>query len=192
MKKGKIFAFVLLLGVFILSTEAFALPVGQHVGFYDFEIPGTPVNWTWTHTLDNNEFIPHLEDNEPLIIKHALLLLSLNFTPDMNSKGKYVFNASVNLDDSLLGNINYSSWSEHWVYNLIWGTSITDPVILEKIADKSATITIASNIGTLNYVQHSVLLGSGVVGPEPISMALVGAGLAGLPIAVRFRRLLRK
>jgi hypothetical protein len=190
MKKGTFFVFVLLLGVFILSTNVFALPVGQHVGFYDVEFPGA-IN-SWTHSLSNYDFIPNLEDNDSLIIEHALLLLSLNFTPDMNSKGKYIFNASVNLEGSLLGNINYSSWSEHSVYNWLWGTSITDPGILAEIADKSATITIASNIGTLNYVQNSVLLGNGTVGPEPISMALVGAGLAGLPIAVRFRRLLRK
>jgi hypothetical protein len=190
MKKGKIFAFVLLLGVFILSTEAFALPVGQHVGFYDFEIPGTPVNWTWTHTLDNNEFIPHLEDNEPLIIKHALLLLSLNFTPDINSMGKYIFNASVDLDGSLLGNINYSSWCEPSVYDWHWWKSITGPVVLNENGILNMQINVTK--GTLNYVHNSFITGSAHVGPEPISMALLGAGLAGLPIAVRFRRLLRK
>ena len=189
MKKGKIFVFVLLLGILVLSTNAFALPVGQHFGFFDVMLPGATNNWT--HSLNNFNFIPHLEDNEPLIIEHALLLLSLNFEP-IKDMGKYIFKASVDLEGSLLGNINYSSRRKHWVYNLIWGTSITDSFILDKIADKSATITITQNIGTVKYVQHSVLLGSARVAPEPISMALVGAGLVGLPIAVRFRRLLRK
>jgi len=189
MIRRKIYVFVLLLGVLILTTNVFALPVGQHVGFFDLEFPGSTNSWT--HSLTKYNFIPNLDDNEPLIIKHALLLLSLNFEP-IKDMGKYIFNASVDLEGSLLGDINYSSRRKHWVYNLIWGTSITDSFILDKIANKSATITITQNIGTVKYVQHSVLLGSARVAPEPISMALVGAGLVGLPIAVRFRRLLRK
>src|SRR3990172_2270309 len=121
-----------------------------------------------------------------------MLLLSLNFKPYSNRFGKYGFKASVYMDDLFLGKIYYVSHLNNWVEDKLWSRSITDPDILNKIADQSAKIEIITSRGKLKYVNHSVLLGSGVVGPEPISMALVGAGLAGLPIAVRFRRLLRK
>lgn len=185
MKKGKVFVYILLLGILVLTTDAFALPVGQHFGFYDLVVlPGTN---PWTHNLDNDVFIPNLDDNEPLIIEHALLLLSLNFKPSIIGK----FKASVELDGESLGIINYN-FNNNLVRNRRWWKSITNPDILDLIADRPAEIRINVLKGTLNYVRHSVLLGSGVVGPEPISMALVGAGLVGLPIAVRFRRLLRK
>ena len=190
MKKGKIFVFVLLVGILILSTDALALPVGQLFTFYDVELPG--ITNPWTHFLDNDEFIPNMEDNEPLIIDHALLLLSVNFKPWRNCTGRYGFRASVYLDDLFLGNIAYISSLGGWRMDKLWLKNITDTNILEKIADKSATIEIITSRGRLKSVSYSILWGNGTVGPEPISMALVGAGLAGLPIAVRFRRLLRK
>ena len=193
MIRRKIFVFVLLLGILILSTDALALPVGKHFGFYDLVLPGTTN--PWTHSLDNiDDFRPDLNGTEPiLIIDHALLLMSLNFKPYSNRFGKYGFKASVYLDDLFLGKIYYVSHLNHWVTDQLWARSITDTDILKKIADQSATIEIITSRGKLKSVYHSVLLGHGsVVAPEPISMALVGAGLAGLPIAVRFRRLLRK
>jgi hypothetical protein len=189
MKKGKIFVFVLLFGVLILSTNAFALPVGQHVGFYDFELlPGQPGDWSWTQSLTKYNFIPHLDGNEPnLIIDHALLLLSLNFTPCA-----HVFTAYVKLGTESLGTIDYH-FSNNLVKNVLWFTSITNSVISkENGIYKLAELQINVTKGTLNCIHNSVILGCAHVGPEPISMALLGAGLAGLPIAVRFRRLLRK
>ncbi|MFH1702732.1 MAG: hypothetical protein ABIB41_04765 [Nitrospirota bacterium] len=192
MIRRKIFVFVLLLGILLLTTDALALEVGEHFGFYDVVLPGATN--PWTHSLDNiDDFTPDLNGTEPnLIIDHAMLLLSLNFKPYSNRFGKYGFKASVYLDDLFLGKIYYISFLDHWVMNKHWGRSITDPDLLNKISDKSAKIEIITSRGRLKYVNHSVLLGSGHVGPEPISMALVGAGLVGLPIAVRFRRLLRK
>ena len=192
MKKGKIYVFVLLLGILILSTDALALPVGTHFGFYDnVVLPGTN---PWKHSLENDDFIPELDGPEPLIIEHAWLLLSLNIKPEYNpTKHKYVFNASIELDGYTLGNFNYSSRYKYWNMNRIWWTSIINTNILNSIGiDREANIFINVSKGTLKYVHNSKLFGHGVVGPEPISMALVGAGLAGLPIAVRFRRLLRK
>jgi|SRR3972149_465728 len=191
MIRRKICVFFLFLGIVILSTDALALIPEQHFGFYDFVLPGTTN--PWEHSLDNNEFIPDLNGTEPnLIIEHALLLLSLNFKPHRNNIGRYGFRASVYLDGEFLGKIYYSSYLSNWVMDQLWARSITNSDILNKIADKSATIEIITSRGKLKSVYHSVLTGHGVVGPEPISMALVGAGLAGLPIAVRFRRLLRK
>ena len=185
MIRRKICVFVLLFGILILTTDAFALPVGQHVGFFEVVFPGATN--TWTHSLDNDVFIPNLDDNEPLIIEHALLIMYLNFKP--NTIGR--FKAFVELDGESLGIIDYH-FSNDLERNRRWWKSINNPNILDLIADRPASIEINITKGTLNYVSHSVLLGSGVVGPEPISMALVGAGLVGLPIAVRFRRLLRK
>ena len=190
MIRRKICVFFLLLGIFVLTTDAFALLPEQHFGFYDVVLPGATDNWS--HYLDNSDFIPELEGTELLIIDHALLLLSFNFKPYSNRFGKYGFRASVYLDDVFLGKIYYSSYLSHWVMNQLWVRSITNTDILNKIADKSAKIEIIASRGKLKYVNNSMLTGHGVVGPEPISMALVGAGLAGLPIAVRFRRLLRK
>ena len=193
MIRRKNIVFILLLGILILTTDALALPVGTHFGFYDNVVsPGTN---PWIHdlnNLDNNDFFfPPLDGSEPnLIIKHALLMLSINFTP--NAIGK--FKASVELDGKSLGIINYH-FKNNLVKNRLWWKSINDLEILNSISiDRLASIGIITSPGwgTLNHVHHSVLLGSGQVGPEPISMALVGAGLAGLPIAVRFRRLLRK
>ena len=192
MIRRNVFVFILLLGILVLTTDALALTVGQHFGFYDFMLPGTTN--PWEHSLDNNEFIPHLLGNEPLIIEHALLMLSLNFSPRyIPTLDKYVFRSAVKLDGKCLGKIGYLSNFNYSSKNWFWWNSITNPVILDDIGiDRLASIEIKVSKGTLNYVSHSVLLGSGHVGPEPISMALVGAGLVGLPIAVRFRRLLRK
>jgi len=194
MRRRKIFVFVLLMGILVLTTDALALPVGQHFGFFDVMLPGSTN--PWTHSLENNDFIPHLQGDEPsLIIERALLILSLNFKPQYNPTiDKYVFRASVVLDGNELGNINYSSRFKHWVMNRIWMRSITDTGVLNAIStDRLADIQINTLTGKLKYVNNSILTGHGsVVAPEPISMALVGAGLVGLPIAVRFRRLLRK
>jgi hypothetical protein len=193
MKKGKIFVFVLLLGILILTTDALALPVGQHFGFYDVVFPSHPED-TWSHYLNNYNFIPHLNDTEPnLIIEHAWMLISLNFKPLYNPAiHQFVFNASVELDGNNLGNIIYTSWHKYSVYDWHWWKSITNQTILTAIATRSPEIHINTLTGKFKSVNYSLLGGSGHVGPEPISMALVGAGLVGLPIAVRFRRLLRK
>jgi hypothetical protein len=198
MKKVKIFVFVLLLGVLIITTDALALVPGDPFWFYDVELPGNVElpgkTKSWTHDFydpENNDlFLPSLSGLEPnLIIDHALLILSLNFTP-IEYMNKYVFKASVELEGNLLGNINYSSWCEPSVYDWHWWKSITGPVVLNENGILNMQINVTK--GTLNYVHNSFITGSAHVGPEPISMALLGAGLAGLPIAVRFRRLLRK
>jgi hypothetical protein len=185
MKKGNIFVFVLLLGILILSTNAFALKPGDSFWFYDEVLPTTN---PWTHDLYNlgynDSFYPTLDGSEPnLIIERALLLLCFNFTPV-----DYVFNASVKLEGVTIGILDYH-FSNNLLKEWIWSTKITNPIT---VFAGEANIEINVTKGTLGYVHNSVLLGSGVVGPEPISMALLGAGLAGLPIAVRFRRLLRK
>ncbi|MBI5025703.1 MAG: PEP-CTERM sorting domain-containing protein, partial [Nitrospirae bacterium] len=73
-----------------------------------------------------------------------------------------------------------------------WTHKITEPLALQAIADKSALIKLTANVGKLDEVHFSFIGGSGVVAPEPITMALVGAGMAGLPFAGRFRRFIKR
>ena len=68
---------------------------------------------------------------------------------------------------------------------------ITGLDALNSIADKAAGMKLHAVYGTVESVNSSMLSGSGVVAPEPISMLLVGAGMAGLPLAGRFRRFRR-
>jgi hypothetical protein len=186
MIKRNIFVFVLFLGILILTTNALALDVGAPFWFYDCELPGETTSWSHDfYDVDKNDFFyPSLDGSEPnLIIDRAWLLLSLNFTPS-----DHVFKAYIMLDGVSLGIIDYH-FSNNLDKNRLWSTRITNPIIL---FDREPNIEINELTGTLKYVHNSILAGSGHVGPEPISMALVGAGLVGLPIAVRFRRLLRK
>lgn len=190
MNKKIVIIFFLISVIFIFAGDSFALEPGDWFGFYDWEFPdNNPDNNTWTH--ENYNFIPQVEDSDPLIITHAWLILSIDFKPSYNSQ-IYNYSASIYLDNLTLGNIQYSSPFKKTVYNYRWFKSISDQDILNNIADRSATILIDTTSGTLKDVNHSVLLGTGKVGPEPISIALVGAGLVGLPIAVKFRRFLRK
>ena len=135
MIKRNIFVFVLLLGILVLTTDALALIPGQHFGFYDkVVLPGAT---TWEHSLDNDVFIPDLDGTEPLIIEHALLILSLNFYP--NTIGR--FKACVKLDGESLGIIDYY-FSNNLLKNRRWWQSITNPDILDLIANRPAEIRI--------------------------------------------------
>ena len=196
MLKGKIFVVFFLLSIAIFAGSAFALlpplPPGTDLTFEDIE---TSITNPWTQIMDNSSFDPDLQDNEPLIIEKARLLLSLNFTPDyVPSKKKYFFRAIVNFDGSILTKlIKYKSSSADPVSNWEWKVNIPDAA-LAYIADKSVNIEITPFFerGTLDGVNSSTIIGKASVAPEPISMVLVGVGLAGLPVAGRIRRFMSK
>lgn len=192
MLKGKILVIFFLLSITIFAGSAFALPPGHHFTFKDTVIPDTAN--PWTHFLDNADFNPDLNGTEPfLIINRARLLLKINFTPQLVDSLN-VFVASVTLDGNLLSDklISYVSLSGNKVKNWLWSTGITNPDALNAIADKQAEIKITPLFGTLDKIKYASLRGAGVVGPEPISMVLVGVGMAGLPIAGRIRRLIKR
>ena len=192
MLKGKILVVVFLLSMAIFAGSAFALSPGTGGDFIDKVIPGKAN--PWTHFLDDTDFTDALEGNEPfLIIEDAMLKLKLNFKPKLIGS-QYAFFAAVTLDGYLLSNnlISYFAGSNTVVKNWVWSTSITNPNALNAIADKQAEIQITSLYGKLRKVKYSSLSGGYTVGPEPISMVLVGVGMSGLPIAKRIRRFMRK
>lgn len=92
-------------------------------------------------------------------------------------------------DDRKIGAIEgeFTSGGPH----TLTGTfDITKTKILSQLLDQSATIELTSKKGTITGVAYSTLsgTGNGVVAPEPLSMILVGTGLAGLPLAGRIRK----
>ena len=193
MLKGKILVVFLLLSITIFAGSAFALDPGDTFKFKDIVDP--VLSNPWTHSLDNIlDFNPDLSDAEPLIIERARLILSLNFTPEfVGGKKPYVFMAYVTLDGLPMSTkiIKYSFKDDDPVTKT-WKARIANPFALDEIADKSALIKITPIIGTFGSANSSTLRGNGLVAPEPISMVLVGVGMAGLPIAGRIRRFMSK
>jgi len=192
MLKGKILVVVFLFSIIIFAGNAFALVAGETFKFKDIVDP--VLSNPWTHSIDNTEFNPDLSDAEPLIIERARLILSLNFTPEfVGGKKPYVFMAYVTLDGLPMSTklIKYSFKDDDSVTKT-WRTRITNPFALDEIANKSALIKITPIIGTFGSANSSTLRGNGLVAPEPISMVLVGVGMAGLPIAGRIRRFMSK
>jgi len=195
MLKERILVVFFLLSIIALTANAYALPQppGTDFTFWDTEAPMTTN--PWTHTLIGGDFNPTLQCTEPLIIERARLLLSLNFTPAfVGGANPYVFIALVTLDGLPMSAklIQHSFASGGLITNWDWKAKITNPFALNAIADKSAQIKITQILGTLDSVNFSSLRGKGVVAPEPISMVLVGVGMAGLPIAKRVRRFMSK
>lgn len=187
------------LACLLLGTSAFAL-IPQTATFEDivtnipgsvFNIPGSNKNpqiTTWAHTLENTDFTPNWGSNTIILsIDSANLLLNLtfNFSADKSFKFKY----DVYLDDieKLGGNVVYhqgngpatTTRTESILFN-------TDDLLT--LQDKEVMIKLSVYNGTLNSINSSTLSGTATVAPEPVSMLLVAAGLAGLPIAARLRK----
>jgi hypothetical protein len=193
MLKKKGFIAILIAGLLIFAAaNVFALSPGTPFTFADAVFPGATN--TWTHSIAS--FTPSLSGNEPLNITSADLYLNLTFTPawfDLGGgQGVYLYVGSPSLDGYYIGNSFIYGTSTPGQVTANWLTLITNPSALNAIADKQAQILLTSNYGTLNSVNFSYLHGEGVVGPEPISMLLVGVGIAGLPVAGRFRRFIKK
>jgi hypothetical protein len=190
----RMFALTLLVGMLVIAGNAFALTPGTPFSFVDMVV--SPTGTSWTHTLDNSDFSIGLSGTEHLKIQDAWMGLLLGYTPqslNIGSSTISLFAAKPTLDglaasNTLIGNVGNSPVPGfQW-----WTVHITDSSVLAAIADKSATISITSLAGTVDKVYASALYGKGVVAPEPVSMALVGFGLAGLPIAGRLRKAFRE
>jgi len=192
MLRGKILVVCLLLSITIFAGSAFALSPGTPFSFIDVVLPGSTN--TWTHSITN--FAPPLSGSEPLIINSGNLFLNLTFTPEwfplVGGGGFYLFDRTPDLDGYDIGNTFIYGTTTPGQVTTSWLTPITSQFALNAIADKQAQIILRSGHGTLNNVTYSGLWGKGVVGPEPISMVLVGVGIAGLPVAGRIRRFIKK
>ena len=195
MLKGKILVVVFLLGVTIFAGNAFALSAGTPFTFSNTVNPGAIL--TWTHNLSNADFDPDLDGDEPyLIINSGNLELDLTFTPVwIDLGGGFGFSLSIgtpSLDGYYTGNtFNYWNTTPGQV-TTTWSAPITSQFALDAIANKEAKIILYANVGSIDSVNSSTLSGSGSVGPEPISIVLVGVGIAGLPVAKRIRRYMSK
>jgi hypothetical protein len=192
MLKKKALVAILVAGILIFATNVFALSPGTPFSYIDIVFPGATD--TWTHNITN--FFPSPSGSEQLIINSGYLLLNLTFTPAwfplVGGGGFYSYSGTPSLDGYYIVNtFNYGSTTPGPVI-YSWLTPITSQFALNAIADKTANIILTSTNGNLNSVNISALYGGGTVAPEPVSMLLVGAGLAGLPAAKRFRRFMRK
>jgi len=191
--KKKVLIMLLIAGILVLATNAFALNPGDPFTFSNTVPPGATTSWT--HNLLNTDFAPNLSGSEPLIITSATDSLNFTFTPaSISIPGLppfYVEIQVLTLDGYYTGSTyTYGSSSSSQVTTYL-PAPITGLDALNSIADKAAGMKLHAVYGTVNSVNSSMLSGSGVVAPEPISMLLVGAGMAGLPLAGRFRRFKR-
>jgi hypothetical protein len=187
LKKKILFVFFFLsITIFVGSAYALTQPPGTISHFLDTE---SPITNKWFHTLTPGEFYNEpLGGTEPLIIERARLFLLLDFTTDVNG----VFKARVRFDGTKLQkSIKFSYSPNESITAQLWKVSIPDS-LLGEIADKSVKIKIITKKGTLDDVNFSTLKGTLMVAPEPVSMLLVGVGIAGLPVAGRFRRFIKK
>ena len=190
MLKGKILVVCLLLSITIFAGSVFALPPGTPFEFINGFNPGATNNWT--HSLSNTDFFPQLSGSEPLTITSGSLWLFFTFTPSLFLPGSYLYVGTPSLDGYYTGNTFIYGSTTPGPVTTSWLTPITSLSALNAIADKQAKIILTSNYGSLNNVNISVLQGKGVVAPEPISMLLVGVGIAGLPVAGRIRKFIKR
>jgi hypothetical protein len=188
MLKKKTLITILVAGLLIFATNVFALSPGTSFDFGNIVFPGATN--TWTHSITN--FAPPLSGSEQLIINSGNLFLNLTFTPSLFLPGFYLYVGNPSLDGYNIGNTFIYGSTTPGTVTTSWLTPITMPSALSAIADKQAQIILNSNYGSLNNVNFSALWGKGTVAPEPVSMLLVGVGIAGLPIAGRIRRFMSR
>jgi len=190
MLKGKILVVVFLLSITIFVGSSFALLPGTKTHFLDTE---NPTGVEWVHTLTQGEFYSKpLDDDEPIIVKRAKLFLTLDFTTDNN--GKFKAQVAFGEGETILSKLIKFSYSPDTSYtDQLWTVKIKPSSLLSEINDKQVEIKILTPTkGSLDDVKFSTLQGRATVAPEPISMVLVGVGIAGLPIAGRIRRFIKR
>jgi hypothetical protein len=186
--KKKILVVFFLLSISIFAGSAFALLPGTKTHFLDTE---NPTGVEWVHTLTQGEFYAKpLDDDEPIIVKRARLFLSLDFTTDEDGK----FKAKVAFGDGDLSKLIKFSYLPNASYeDQLWTVKIKPSSLLSQINDNQVEIKILTPTkGSLGYVNYSTIIGKATVAPEPISMVLVGVGIAGLPVAGRFRKFIKR
>jgi len=174
MKKSLFFPVIL--AILICSANAFALTQGT---FRDVD---KDTGTSWTQIIDELPTGDH-----SITITHAVLKLKFDFTPEKLGKHNFGESFTLVIDGKKAGTYNYSSTNGKKQNNVTWSITLS-PRILKELSDRTANVVLVSKLGTITDVNRSLVKGRYNVAPEPISMALVGMGLIGLPFARRFRK----
>jgi len=189
MLKGKILVVVFLFITVILIGNAFALVPGTKTHFSNTV---DPAGSEWEHILTQGDFYAKpLDDDEPIIVNRARLFLTLDFTT--NNNGKFKAQVAFGEGENILTKLIKFSYSPNTSYtDQLWTVKIPSSYLSE-INNKQVEIKILTPLkGSLDDVSFSTLQGRATIAPEPISMVLVAVGMAGLPIAGRIRRFIKR
>jgi hypothetical protein len=178
MGKRKTLILVLLLGILIFSTDVFALTASSTVTSFP---AGDDI--TWQQSLS-------FSGPDPVILD-ASLNLSFSFNPEKVENKVYVEILTTTLDSYTLGEYRYQGSNAGTVTDT-FSAQITDQSVLNALTDGTATIRVTEESGTHFQMNSSILTAHYNVAPEPVSMALVGVGMVGLPFARRFKKFTRK
>ena len=173
-----------LVGVFLLAMASlsFAAPVTTFT-FSDTVLD--PGNLDWTHDLDNTDFSPNLSGGEVIEITSATLTIQIDLTLDnVGGFGLGVWAAAgdtIYLDTLVLTGDTDEVFDDYeWEIDL--STIAFSEDALNAIEDRSFTLQLVENLGTIDNIDSSILCGSGNVVPIPGSALLLGSGVFGLII----------
>ena len=179
----------------MMGGTSFALHHGTPLTFEDTVVyPTNPLKWT--HSLQNTDFTPNLDEKDEFKVRDAKLDIQMDFTVgklvvpgvitigfiDVIASGDSIYLGSLNINDPIPGAL----------YNdFLWTIDLGDNIsALEAMEDKNFMVSLKVNPyygGSINRIDDSKLSGTAIVTPEPGTLLLLGSGLLGLGLYGRKR-----
>lgn len=167
-----------------------------------------PLHSGWTHTLDLSDFTPEISSDDIIVITSANLEIVMDYQRDRTSDGASVklFQVTATGDSTLIDTFTSTGHAgavnnELWLIDL---TAITNAdAVLQALKDGIFAITLSVDAGNIKNIDYARLSGCATVRetdpplsdrddprpiPEPCTIVLLGAGLAGLCSFVRRTR----